>query len=223
MPRASSRSSSSARVSSSWAAPTISAAFSGDFAIWFWAIRSVRLSATSRCWAPSCRLRSSRRRSLRPASTIRARERRSAASRRSPRMARLAAAATPAEHLGLAGLGSWTIAPIRWPSSSTGVSPATPGGSSAGLPSRVDPRAVDPVQELQRVVVERVGQQAAQAVGGGRLAELDQQLADRVGVRHPAAQQADQEREGHARRRRSGRRRRARPAPGRRRRSARRA
>ena len=97
MPRASSRSSSSARVSSSWAAPTIAAAFSGALAIWFWAIRSVRLSATSRCWAPSCRLRSSRRRSARPASTIRLRERRSAASRRSPRIARPAAAATERE------------------------------------------------------------------------------------------------------------------------------
>ena len=42
MPRASSRSSASARVSSSCAAPTISAAFSGCLAIWFCAIRSVR-------------------------------------------------------------------------------------------------------------------------------------------------------------------------------------
>ena len=43
--------------------------------------RSCSASATSRCWAPSCRLRSSRRRSASPAATIRSREAWSSASR----------------------------------------------------------------------------------------------------------------------------------------------
>ena len=177
MPRASSRSSSSARVSSSWAAPTISAAFSGALAIWFWAIRSCSESATSRCWAPSCRLRSRRRRSWMPASTIRARERRSAASRRSERIARPAAAATEFRISGSARrLRSWTIAPTRWPSSSTGVQAAF-ARQLGGAAVLAHPALVDPVQELERRVAERVGQAAAQAVGAGRLAELHEQRA----------------------------------------------
>ena len=65
MPRASSRSSPSASVSSCWAASSSSFARSGSSWTLPWASRRVSESATSRCWAPSCRLRSSRRRSSR--------------------------------------------------------------------------------------------------------------------------------------------------------------
>ena len=69
MPRASSRSSSSACVSSSPARSR-----SGSSGCRRAASRSISASETSRCCAPSCRLRSSRRRSASPAATMRARE-----------------------------------------------------------------------------------------------------------------------------------------------------
>ena len=75
MPRASSRSSASAE-SSSW--PAVSSSWSAASGSSFSFARAIRmLSAidTSRCWAPSCRSRSSRRRSSRPMRSIRSRER----------------------------------------------------------------------------------------------------------------------------------------------------
>ena len=59
----------------------------------------------------------------------------------------------------------------------------------------LDPAALDPVEDLQARVVERVGQQAAQAVGARRLAEPHEQRAERVGAGHAVAQQPGQERE----------------------------
>ena len=79
-PRASSRSSASECASSSLAVVTSSCA-DGSLPMRLWSSRSCRASATSRCWAPSCRLRSSRRRSASPAATIRSREAFSSASR----------------------------------------------------------------------------------------------------------------------------------------------
>ena len=79
-PRASSRSSCSECCSSSAAVVAISAP-AGSLRRRFWSNRSCSATATSRCWAPSWRLRSSRRRSESPASTIRAREPLSSSSR----------------------------------------------------------------------------------------------------------------------------------------------
>ena len=74
MPRASSRSSSSAWASSSPARANASREVSSSGSQARAASRRLSASETSRCCAPSCRLRSSRRRSASPASTIRARE-----------------------------------------------------------------------------------------------------------------------------------------------------
>ena len=57
--------------------------------------RSANESTTSRCWAPSCRSRSSRRRALSPASTVRARDARSCSS--CARVSRLQALAVERE------------------------------------------------------------------------------------------------------------------------------
>ena len=109
-----------------------------------------------------------------------------------------AAAATVLRTSGSARrLRSCTIAPTRWPSSSTGVH-ARSRGDLGRVAVALDPAAVDPVEDLQARVVERLGQQAAQAVGARRLAEADEQRADRVGARDAVAQQAGQERERHA-------------------------
>ena len=73
MPRASSRSSESEWASSSLAVVTSSCA-DGSSPTRFWSSRSCSAIPTRRCCAPSCRLRSSRRRSASPAATIRSRE-----------------------------------------------------------------------------------------------------------------------------------------------------
>ena len=82
MPRASSRSSSSACASSSRAPAMIAAVRSGSVASFDSARRSETESATRRCWAPSWRSRSRRRRASSPAATRRARDARSSSSRR---------------------------------------------------------------------------------------------------------------------------------------------
>ena len=71
MPRASSRSSSSECASSSLARRRELLGLRGVAADVGRIIRSCSESATSRCWAPSCRSRSSRRRSASPAATMR--------------------------------------------------------------------------------------------------------------------------------------------------------
>ena len=71
MPRAVSRSSSSAPVASATARSSCAPSPGGSAAC---AARSCRPSETSRCWAPSCRSRSIRRRAWSPTATIRARE-----------------------------------------------------------------------------------------------------------------------------------------------------
>ncbi len=73
MPRASSRSSSSASMSSRLR-PRGSVPSRNRAATVERAMRRSSESDTSRCWAPSCRLRSSRRRSASPAATMRARD-----------------------------------------------------------------------------------------------------------------------------------------------------
>ena len=148
---------------------------SGSLCTLPWARRMVSESATSRCWAPSCRLRSSRRRSAVPASTIRAREARSSstrarscACRRSFSIARPAAAATERSSSGSShSVRSCTIAPTRRPSSSTrrhGARRVVLGGQLDHVAVGVDPAAlvVEPEDELQRAVAERVGEPAAQ-------------------------------------------------------------
>ena len=80
MPRASSRSSSSAWLSSSAAPVRIVSAPSGSSRSRALASRRATERATSRCCAPSWRSRSSRRRAASPAATMRAREARSSSS-----------------------------------------------------------------------------------------------------------------------------------------------
>ena len=70
-PRASSRSSSTPALSSSAPRPSLAACGSSSASP---RDRSCSATATSRCWAPSCRLRSSRRRSASLACTMRARD-----------------------------------------------------------------------------------------------------------------------------------------------------
>src|SRR3954454_7454623 len=83
MPRASSRSSSSDRESSSPADLTSRSARAGSVRMWRSIIRSCSATDTSRACAPSWRSRSSRLRSASPAVTRRSREARSSASRSS--------------------------------------------------------------------------------------------------------------------------------------------
>ena len=74
IPRASSRSSASDCASWSLAVVTSASAADGSRRMRPWMSCSCRASATSRCCAPSCRLRSSRRRSASPAATMRCRD-----------------------------------------------------------------------------------------------------------------------------------------------------
>ena len=176
MPRASSRSSPSASVSSSWAPSISSSALSGSLWSLPCASRSVSERATSRCWAPSCRLRSSRRRSCVPASTIRAREVRSSstrarswACRRSFSIARPAAAATEPSRSGL--LLQRRVVHDRADAAALELDrrPRASGVVVARQLDRValgvDPAALvlEPEHELERAVAERVGQPASAA------------------------------------------------------------
>ena len=102
---------------------------------------------------------------------------------------------------------SCTIAPTRWPSSSTGVharAGSSSAGSSTGWPSRVTQRPLG--RASRRRCSERSpsasASRLAQAAGAGRRAEAHEQLGDRAGARDARAQQAEQERERDRRRRR---------------------
>ena len=180
---------------------------SGSVRSLFWATRIESESATSRCWAPSCRLRSSRRRSAVPASTIRARDDRSSstrarscASRRSFSIARPAAVATLATSSGSSQrTRSWTIAPTRLPSWSTEVQEragSAGSGRRGGAAERVDPGllVVEPVEDPQRAVAERAREQGPQPAAGPRVAHPLQQLRHRAAADHPRADQAVEER-----------------------------
>ncbi len=140
MPRASSRSSSSACVSSviaasiAWAASLSRLASSRTFAS-----RSASIRFSIRCWAPSWRLRSTRRRSAPGAATMRVREAlisirwaRAWACRRSFSMASPAAAATADTSPGWsARTGSWMSAAIGSPSRANIVTARPPSSLGA--------------------------------------------------------------------------------------------
>src|SRR3954451_4447758 len=140
MPRASSRSSSRARRSSSRARSRMAPAASGSLVSFARATCTCSDRATRRCWAPSCRSRSRRRRSARPVSMSRARDSlrsssraRSSASRRWLAIASAAAAATALKSSGSSQrLRSCTSAPMRSPSRSTMVA-ARAGSASPGI------------------------------------------------------------------------------------------
>ena len=180
---------------------------SGSRASLLSARRRLSESATSRCWAPSCRLRSSRRRSASPASTIRAREARSSSTRarssalsrsfstRQRRPRRRPSATARARR---AAMASWMMAPTRWPSTLDARSRRAPGrrrrAARPGGPSRIDPAAavVEPVDQLQRAVAQRVGQQrrAARRCPGASPRRA-QQVGHRAGAREADAQQPE--------------------------------
>ena len=160
------------------------------------------ISATSRCCAPSCRSRPSRRRSASPASTSRARDARSASSRaRSSTSSRAFSSASAgrgrrlAQQLGLShSTSSWMSAPTQRPSCSMSVS-ARPGpGSATGRP-RVDvPGLGQPVRDLERRVAELDGERVAHAARVLRQA-LDH-AADGRGAEEARPHQPEQERPG---------------------------
>ena len=137
--------------------------------------RRLSASATSRDCAPSCRLRSSRRRSASPASTSRSRDARSsrrlarssASSRWFSSSSAVAAPAARTVCRSSASARSCTIAAMRRPSRSTSVAarPASPvAGSVTERPVLVDVAVLlgHPEREAQRRVSERGGQRAAQ-------------------------------------------------------------
>ena len=107
--------------------------------------------ATSRCWAPSCRLRSRRRRSTSPAVTSRSRDslsslRRCSASVRSCRFSSataVAAAAASSNSGSSSSAMSWTIAATGRPLSSTGVT-ARPDPATVGPRSTASTRSGSP-------------------------------------------------------------------------------
>ena len=156
-----------------------------------------------RACAPSCRLRSSRRRSVSPALTMRARDARSSSIRaRSSAASRAfssasAAAAPPrATSCGSsASERSWRIAAIRSPCSSTGVH--SPVGQLHRPAVGVDEarRLREPVRERHRRVAERVGERRADRVRPRRLPDLRHQRREPVALREPAAQQPGEEAE----------------------------
>ena len=164
-------------------------------------------SATSRCCAPSCRLRSSRCRSCWPASMTRAREPCSSSSRaRSSACSRPFSSAMPAaaadgvEQLGLVARATGRArAPrrVRRRDRSRVVArPSSGTGQRDGAAFDVGPAPVlgQPVGERQRGIAQRARERVAQ-VGRRRVrAQLDEQVADgRAG--EPGVEQADQERD----------------------------
>ena len=140
-----------------------------------WASRIVSESATSRCWAPSCRLRSSRRRSAVPASTIRARDARSSSTRaRSCACSRSFSIDEPGGRGDRADQLRVVAQRAVVHDRADGAALALHAGERAGgivlggqrrrAAVRVDPAALvlQPVDDLQRAVAERVGEQLAQ-------------------------------------------------------------
>ena len=172
--------------------------------------RSASESPTRRCWAPSWRSRSSRRRSASPASMMRAREERRSSSwarasawRRSFSSARRAADATSSTSSGLSRRSArWTRSATGRPSRTSGVT-ARPSERSGvdRPPARVRVAALaDRVGDLELRVGQSLGEPVPQAAGGSRLAQLDDQ--PRKGrARPPGPKQApgDGSREGRER------------------------
>ena len=139
--------------------------------------RRLSASATSRDCAPSCRLRSSRRRSSSPAWTSRARDARSStmrarnsASRRwfssSSAVAAPAARTVSSSARRRRGRSPRSAAPSR----STSVTARSDGSAAAGAPRLVDVAALlgHPVGEAQRRVSERGRERRAQIGRAGR-------------------------------------------------------
>ena len=107
-------------------------------------------------------------------------------------IARPAAAATCASASG-SRLASWMIAPTSPPSSSTGVYAWSSPVRAA--PVAPHPAVLDPVQELERRVAQRVREQRRAARRCRSAPSRCSSSADRVRLRERAAQEADQERE----------------------------
>ena len=159
------------------------------------------MSATSRCWAPSCRSRPSRRRSASPASTIRARDARSASSRARSSTSRrpfsIASAAAAVASLSSSGAShtaaSWTSAPTRRPRWLISVVTRPSGSSGAARPRRRRSARREPVGDGQRRVVERDPQRVAQRAGIARK-PLDQ-APERGGAEEARAHETGEERD----------------------------
>ena len=144
----------------------------------------------SRCWAPSCRLRSSRCRSLCPAAMTRARDPRSSSSRalssacnRAFSSAIPAAAVTEARSSGSSvSAGSCTSAATRSPSRSISVVARPAPVRQVHAPTvevGVAPEVGEPVRERQRRVAERTCQGITNVSGSRIPAQLDEEPGDR--------------------------------------------
>ena len=150
------------------------------------AMPSASESVTSRCWAPSWRLRSIRRRSASVAATMRVRDARTSAScartsaaRRSFSSTSPAVARTASTSAGSSSnAGSCTSAATSSPRTVTSViARSGPCGSSSGRPAGVDVAAVaEAIGDVDRRVAEHRGEALAQA-----RRSVGPQLDDEVG------------------------------------------
>ena len=191
IPRASSRSSASDSASSALAVVS-SCAASGSSPTRFCSRRNCMAIATSRCCAPSCRLRSSRRRSASPAATIRSRDALSSASR-------------------VVGFGQQALVlerdgrRVQAASSSSGSSSSEASCTSAatrrplrsiGATVRPGPAARGPVEcQLEARIAERAPERRLQ-VCGARRPEPTEEVGE-AAARQPRAQQPGQEGQRH--------------------------
>ena len=152
-------------------------------------MRRCRARVTRRCWAPSWRLRSSRRRSVSAASTMRARESlvssswaRSSARSRSLSSARPAALETASSRAGSSlSAASWTSAATFSPRRSRIVTArAAVGTTSTCFPSTSTYSwdARHPVAELERGVSQGTGERVSKLSWLRVIAQLDDELAD---------------------------------------------
>ena len=147
---------------------------------------------SSRCWAPSCRSRSSRRRSSSPARTMRARESRSssscarssACSRSFSSASRAAEPAASSSAGWSSSTGSWMIAASSSPTSVTARSRRVEAGSSSTLLVRPDAALRQPERELERRVADRPRERVADAA---RTDALELRRRGRRPSRAPAA------------------------------------
>ena len=167
---------------------------------------SSRESAISRCWAPSCRLRSRRWRSLWPASITRARDplsssrrARSSTWRRVFSMAMPAAAVTAARSWGSSpsdGRGR-APRPARAVAVDRGHRPARAGPRQLRHPPvevGVAAELGQPVGELERGVAQRARERIAQLARARLGVEVDEQVADGR-AREAGLEQPEQERD----------------------------
>ena len=163
---------------------------------------------TRRCCAPSCRSRSSRRRSSSPIRSMRSRERRSSSifarsSASSRSLSSASAAAAPTASDVPAHLRERRVVHDRRHALALSLDLGDRARGVAGRQLVVAPASVDvapplrePEDELQRRVLERLGERVAHLAGARRRAQPRHQLAHRAALRHPGAHERARNRYG---------------------------